>query len=421
MMRYQVYQAQLDLAASMRQAAGFGASFFKAFRTDGIESFLPNAAAAALEMAAVPPTTHVRQPFGITSVMSQGVDIPVTEHIVTSTPFCNLLHFRKATPTPGPKLMVVAPMSGHFATLLRGTVQTLLQDHDVFITDWRNARDIPLSAGRFDYDDYVAHVIRFQSHLGPTSHILAVCQPATPVLAAVSLMAANGDAAQPASMTLMGGPIHPGADPTSVSELARSKPMSWFETNMIETVPQQFQGGGRKVYPGFMQLASFLAMNPDRHMSAYIQQFNNLISGDLKAAEAHRSFYREYTAVMDMPGEFYLQTIKTVFQDQDIAHGKMIWRGQKVEPAAIERTALFTISGELDDICAYGQTRAAQDLCSGLKADKKLDLLQPGTGHYGIFNGSRWRTQVYPLVRGFIEKHAVRAANDEVQLAQTAD
>jgi poly(3-hydroxybutyrate) depolymerase len=419
-MRYQFYQAQLDLATPFRDAARFTAAMLKGFETPGIEGFLPRTAAAALEMAAVPPTTHVRPPFGIATIAIDGAEIAVTEEVVDATPFCQLLHFRKNTVTPGPKLMVVAPMSGHFSTLLRGTVQTLLTDHDVFITDWQNARDVPRSAGTFDFDDFIAHVMRFQTHLGPTAHILAVCQPATPVLAAVSLMAANNDPDQPASMILMGGPIHPSAAPTSVSELAGKHPLSWFASHMIETVPRQFQGGGRRVYPGFLQLASFLAMNPDRHAQSFLQQFNNLVSGDEDSAAAHRSFYSEYTAVMDMPAEFYLQTIKTVFQEEDLAHGTMVWRGQKVDPSAIKRTALYTVSGELDDICAHGQTRAAQDLCSGLPASKKLDMLQMGAGHYGIFNGRRWREQVYPTIRDFIARHAVKAANDAAPVEELA-
>ena len=431
-MRYKFYQASLDLATPFREASRYAAAIMKSWATPGIEGFLPRATAAALEMAAVPPTTHRRPPFGISDIMVGDTMVQVTEEVALETPFCGLLHFRKSMSVPGPKLLVVAPMSGHFATLLRGTVQTLLTDHDVYITDWRNARDIPLSAGRFDFDDFIEHVIRFQTYLGASGHILAVCQPATPVLAAISIMAANHHPAQAASMTLMGGPIHPAADPTSVSELASKHPLSWFEDHMIETVPMQFRGGGRRVYPGFLQLAAFLSMNPDRHAQAFLQQYNNLVQGDAKAVKAHRSFYAEYTAVMDMPAEFYLQTIKTVFQDQDLANGTLVWRGQKVDPSAIHRTALFTVSGELDDICAHGQTRAAQDLCSGLPADKKIDMLQKGTGHYGIFNGRKWREQVYPTIRDFIAEHDPKAANDaepvpltppreEQLLADTAD
>jgi poly(3-hydroxybutyrate) depolymerase len=404
-MMYQLYQANLDLADPFRLMANETAKLFRAFGSGGIESFLPRATAAAFEIAGEPRTTHERPDFGIDHVSVGGAMLDVEEVVVDATPFCDLLHFRKAGAPAQPRILVVAPMSGHFATLLRGTVRTLLADHDVFITDWKNARDIPLSAGRFDFDDHVAHLIRFIEFLGAESHVLAVCQPAVPALAAVALLAASDSPAQPRSMILMGGPIDTRASPTQVSELARSKPLSWFESNLVHAVPWRYAGAFRRVYPGFLQLAAFVSMNPDRHLSAHIDQFNNLVKGDADSAEAHNAFYREYTAVMDLPGEFYLQTIRTVFQDHDLARGTMVWRSQKVQPAAIARTALFTIEGELDDICAYGQTLAAHGLCSGLPDSKKHNLLQAGAGHYGIFNGRRWREQVYPKLRDFVAAH----------------
>ena len=404
-MFYQLYQAQLDFLDPFRVASQGAAAMLRRFSAGtGFETLMPRATAAALDMFSETLTTHQRPDFGITHVAIPGhhTHVHVHEEVVSATPFCDLLHFRKDMENPGPRLLVVAPMSGHFCTLLRGTVRTLLADHDVFITDWKNARDVPRSAGSFDFDDSIAHIIRFIEHLGSGLHVLAVCQPAVPVLAAVALMAASGNPAQPTSMVLMGGPIDTRASPTQVSELARSKPIDWFKRHLIQTVPWQHKGAFRRVYPGFMQLAAFLSMNPDRHVNAHWDQFSNLTKGDRESTEAHQTFYREYMAVMDLPAEFFLQTVQTVFMDHDLPKGTMVWRGQRVEPAAIERTALFTIEGELDDICAYGQTLAAHDLCSGLPEAMKANHLQHGAGHYGIFNGRRWREQVYPLLRDFI-------------------
>ncbi len=404
-MIYQMYQANLDLGFPLRILSQAAATWLRPLRDGGLESFMPRMTLATLEMVAEPTTTHVRPPFGIESVTVAGQQVEITEEVVDRTPFCHLLHFRKRSDIVQPRLLIVAPMSGHFATLLRGTVTTLLADHDVYITDWQNARDIPLSAGQFDFDDNIHHVIRFIEHLGPGTHLLAVCQPAVPVLAAVALMAARGSEAQPPSMTLMGGPIDTRAAPTQVSELARGKPLSWFERNVVNTVPWRYGGAFRRVYPGFLQLIAFVAMNPDRHVQAHVDQFNNLMKGADDSVEAHRAFYREYTAVMDLPAEFYLQTLKTVFQDHALARGTLVCRGERVDPAAIGHTALFTIEGELDDICAPGQTLAAHDLCAGLPDSMKYNWLQEGAGHYGIFNGRRWREQVYPRMRDFIASY----------------
>jgi poly(3-hydroxybutyrate) depolymerase len=401
-MFYQLYQTNLDLGVPLRLFSQSALTWLQPLLSGGVESFLPRITAAALEMAAEPVTTHTRPDFGISSVMVGADEVPIVEEVVDRTPFCNLLHFRKAGARQQPRLLIISPMSGHFATLLRGTVRTLLADHDVYITDWQNARDIPLSAGPFDFDDNILHIIRFVEHLGPGTHLLAVCQPAVPALAAVALMAARGSPAQPPSMTLMGGPIDPRAAPTQVSELARTRPLSWFEHNVVHTVPWRHAGAFRRVYPGFLQLIAFVAMNPDRHVQAHLEQFNNLMKGADDSVEAHRAFYREYTAVMDLPAEFYLQTLRAVFQDHTLARGTMVCRGEPVDPAAISRTALFTIEGELDDICAPGQTLAAQDLCAGLPEGMRHNWLQQGAGHYGIFNGRRWRDQVYPRMRDFI-------------------
>ena len=404
-MFYQLYQANLDFVDPFRVLSRGFAGWLRTPLVPGFADFLPRVTAAALELFGEPPTRHERPDFDIHHVRVGSDPVEVVEEVVDATPFCQLLHFRKPGVSGQPRMLVVAPMSGHFATLLRGTVRTLLPDHDVYITDWQNARDVPLSAGRFDFDDSVLHVIRFIEKLGPGTHVMAVCQPAVPVLAAVALMAAGNNPAQPATMVLMGGPIDTRASPTQVCELAASQNIAWFERHMIHSVPWKHKGAFRRVYPGFLQLAAFLAMNPERHRDAHIAHFNNLVKGDLDSAEAHRSFYREYTSVMDLPAEFYLQTIRAVFQDHDLPRGRMVVAGQKVEPAAIENTALFTIEGELDDICAYGQTLAAHDLCSGLAPGMKRNHLQEGAGHYGIFNGRRWREQVYPMVRDFIAAH----------------
>jgi poly(3-hydroxybutyrate) depolymerase len=300
-------------------------------------------------------------------------------------------------------VLVVAPMSGHFATLLRGTVQVLLPDHDVYITDWKNAREIPLSEGIFGLDEFIDHLIRFLEVMGPGSHMIAVCQPAVPALAAAAVMAEAQNRAQPRSLTLMAGPIDTRINPTKVNELATSRPISWFERKLIGCVPWRYHGAGRRVYPGFLQLSAFVSMNLDRHIAAHLGQFQSLVGGDMAAAEAHRRFYSEYAAVMDLPADFYLQTVQRVFQDHDLPLGRLTWRGRKIRPELIRRTALLTVEGERDDICAVGQTMAALDLCSGVRVNMKGHHLQTGVGHYGVFSGSRWAREVYPKVRQMIQ------------------
>jgi poly(3-hydroxybutyrate) depolymerase len=347
--------------------------------------------------------SHDRPDFGIGSVAVDGREVAVTEEVVASHPFCNLLHFRKEAIRDEPTILVVAPLSGHFPTLLRGTVQTLLPDHNVYITDWLNSRNVPLLYGRFDLDDFVDVVIRFIRLLGPGVHVMAVCQPSVPVLAAVSLMAASDDPCQPASMILMGGPVDPRANPTEVNHFAMAHSLEWFDRTVITTVPARYPGAFRRVYPGFLQLAGFLSMNLDRHVSAHWSMFNNLVKGHGDSAAATRAFYKEYTSVMDLPADFYLQTIKRVFHDHDLPQGRFLVHGNPVEPAAIERTALMTVEGERDDICAVGQTVAAHSLCTGIPAVKKTHHLQPKVGHYGVFHGRRWQTETYPKVKAFIQ------------------
>jgi polyhydroxyalkanoate depolymerase len=297
---------------------------------------------------------------------------------------------------------VVAPLSGHFATLLRGTVRTLLPEQDVWVTDWHNARDVSMEHGDFGFDGYIEHLIRWIEILGPDTHVIAVCQPCVAALVATAVMAEAGNPAQPRTLTLMAGPIDTRVNPTVVNELAVGKPISWFERNVITTVPMRYAGARRRVYPGFLQLTAFLSMNLDRHLSAHRQLYRNLVDGDDASAEATKAFYDEYFAVLDLTAEFYLETVEYVFQEHRLARGVLEFQGRRVDPAAIRRTALLTVEGERDDICSPGQTFPAHDLCSNIKPMRKRHHLQPGVGHYGVFNGRRWDTQIYPLVHNLI-------------------
>ncbi len=401
-MLYQAYQANDDVLAPIRLIAEATRGFLSHPWPFFGDHPLMRGAAAACEMVSRFSISHERPDFGITETQIGGRAVRVSEEAVIHHPFCTLLHFAKDSKVVQPRVLVVAPLSGHFATLLRGTIETLLPDHDVYITDWANARNVPLIHGRFDLDDFIDLVADFLRELGPETHIIAVCQPSVPVLAAVALMATDGDRAQPASMTLMGGPIDTRRNPTQPNLLATSHPIEWFERSVIETVPLRYRGAFRRVYPGFLQLAGFMTMNFDRHVTAHLDQFKHLIRGDGESADAHRRFYDEYTSVMDLPADFYLQTIKRVFQDHALPLGQFVSRGRKVELKAIRRTALLAVEGENDDICAVGQTAAALDLCTGLPAGKKHHHLQPKVGHYGVFNGRRWRGEIYPKVRDFI-------------------
>ncbi len=402
-MIYQLYQAQADLLQSLRLIARFGAGLAKIMETGVATPPLLHHLRAGWTLLAEAGLTHQRPSFRIDEVDLGNQLVGVTEEAADETPFGTLLHFRKDTRVVQPRVLLVAPMSGHFATLLRHTVEVMLPEHDMFITDWKNARDIPLSDGCFGLDDFTAHIIRFLEAMGPGAHIVAVCQPAVPALAAVALMAEAANPAQPRSMTLMAGPIDTRANPTKVNELAGSRPISWFEKNLIGTVPWGFPGAHRRVYPGFLQLAAFISMNLDRHVTAHLAQFRNLVGGDATSASAHRQFYDEYGAVMDLPAEFYLETVQRVFQEHHLPEGRLTWRGQTVHPSAIRRTGLLTVEGERDDICAIGQTMAALDLCSGIRVNLKQNHLQTGVGHYGVFAGKRWAREVYPRVREMIQ------------------
>ena len=354
--------------------------------------------------------------FNLPQVTAHGQEIAVIERVVLDKPFCQLKRFKRFSDDPetieklknDPTVLLVAPLSGHHATLLRDTVKTLLQDHKVYITDWVDARMVPAGDGAFHLDDYVAYIEEFIRHIGAERvHVISVCQPTVPVLAAVSLMAARGEPT-PLSMTMMGGPIEPRSNPTGVNNLATTRPLSWFRGNLIHTVPPNYPGSGREVYPGFLQHAGFIAMNPGRHLNSHWDFYENLLRGDEDDAESHRKFYDEYNAVLDMPAEYYLDTIATVFQQFLLPRGLWDVSGERVTPSAITKTALFTVEGELDDIAGLGQTEAAHDLCSGIPATRREHRMVEGAGHYGIFSGRRWRQTVYPQVREFIRRFDAR-------------
>ena len=400
-MLYQAYQMQEDLIAPFRSLApntrtsalsslwslndGFRSRFF-----------------AMLEMVSRFRLTHTRPDFAIPFVKVGNRDVPVTVETAFEMPFGKLLHFAKDIDTAQPRVLVVAPLSGHFATLLRGTVETLLRDHDVYITDWTNARDVPLSAGSFGIDDYVAYLIRFIEEIGPGAHILAVCQPCVQALAAVAVMSEEKHPATPRSMTLMAGPVDPRESPTEVNEFAVKKSLAWFESSVITRVPARYAGGGRRVYPGFLQLTAFMAMNMDRHKSAHKRLYEHLAAGETAEAEKIKTFYDEYFAVLDLTEEFYIETIDRIFQKAELATGDYTYRGRPVDPGAIRNTALLTVEGGRDDICALGQTAAAHELCRSLRPHLKRHHLQANVGHYGVFNGKRWQREIYPVVRNMI-------------------
>ena len=401
-MLYQAYQAHCDMMGPLRAMAS-GAISAIGMPLLGLSNtpVLRNLT-AVYELISRAGLTHERPPFGIDTVMVGNRAVAVTEEAALTTPFGTLLRFRKDIDMAQPRVLLVAPLSGHFSTLLRNTVITMLPEHDVYITDWHNVRDVPVARGPFGFDDYVDQLIRFLEVIGPGTHVIAVCQPCVAVLIAVAVMAAAGNRAQPRSMTLMAGPIDTRVNPTKVNELAQSKPMDWFEQNLIASVPARYPGAGRRVYPGFVQLSAFMSMNIDRHLKAHRELYQHLVNGEIEKAKATKEFYDEYFAVLDLASEFYLETVRLVFQEHALARGTLTWRGNKVEPRAIRRTMLLTIEGERDDICAVGQTVAAHELCSGLRPHLKRHHLQLGVGHYGIFSGRRWETQVYPLVKNVI-------------------
>ena len=401
-MLYSGYQAWNDMLAPAR----FGAQIALGVRDrmgPAAQWAMPRRLFALMDVFQGAKLTHKRPAYDIGTVTSGNAQVAVREEVALDLPFGDLLHFVKdEVDAAQPKVLVVAPMSGHFSTLLRSTVVTLLRDHDVYITDWKNARDVPLSAGRFGFEDYVDYVIQFFQHMGPGAHMVSVCQPCVPALAAVALMAEDKDAATPKSMTLMGGPIDPNAAPTAVNDLANEKPIEWFEKNLISVVPLRYAGHGRQVYPGFIQLSAFMAMNMERHGAQHRELYQLLADGKTVEADKIKNFYEEYFAVLDMTREFYIETVDLVFQKASLAKGELMHRGRLVKPGAIRHTALLTVEGERDDVCAVGQTSAAHGLCTGLRPHLKRHHLQPGVGHYGVFSGSKWESQVYPQVRNMI-------------------
>lgn len=372
---------------------------------------------AACEVLSKARPSHWRPSFAIDSVGTGEDQVAVVEQATRSTPFATLIHFTKATGSDQPRVLVVGPLSGHFTTLIRPTIRTLLAEHDVHVLDWHNARQIPVRDGAFGLDDYIEHVMETLRFLGPDTHVVAVCQPAVPVLAAVALLAAADDPAQPVSLTLIAGPIDTRINPNRVNTLATTKPLSYFEKRAIATVPRRYPGAGRRVYPGFLQLAAFMSLDPKRHLAAHLGLYRNLAAGNTAEAAVTQSFYQEYGAVMDVPAEFYLDTVGRIFQQHLLARGALRWRDQAVDPAAITRTALLTVEGENDEICSPGQTQAAHALCSQIPDRRKRHHLQPGVGHYGIFGGSRWEAEVYPVVRDFIR---ASAATDRAPAQATA-
>ena len=399
-MLYLAYQTQSDIMVPVRAWAAM------AVAAGGSSLLAENSATrnltASYELIARAGLTHARPAFGIGSVTVGNREVEVREEAAAATPFGTLLHFKKDVAAAQPRVLMVAPLSGHFATLLRATVRTLLPEHDVFITDWHNARDVPLTAGRFGVDEYVDHLIKFLEVMGPGTHMLAVCQPCVAALAAAAAMADADHPAQPRSLTLMAGPIDTRVNPTRVNELAKTRSIDWFERNLIASVPLRHPGAFRRVYPGFVQLAAFMSMNIDRHVKAHRELYENLANGEAEKAAIIKAFYDEYFAVLDLTAEFYLETVRLIFQEHALPRGRLDYRGRRVDPAAIRRTMLFTVEGERDDICAVGQTVAAHDLCGNLRPYLKRHHMQAGVGHYGVFSGKRWENQIYPLLKNVI-------------------
>ena len=407
-MFYQFYEMNHAAMAPFRMLAELSLLAYRNPLNPLSHTVIGRSVAAGLEVFERSTRRYGKPAFNLPQTVVNGQSVPVVEKIVWSKPFCNLLHFQRILPpghAPDPKILIVAPMSGHYATLLRGTVEALLPSADVYITDWIDARMVPLTEGNFDLNDYIDYVIDIIHHLGPQTNVVAVCQPSVPVLAAVARMEAENDPLAPASMTLMGGPIDTRINPTAVNELAKNKPIEWFEDNVIMTVPWPQPGFMRPVYPGFLQLSGFMSMNLDRHMIAHKDFYLHLVKNDGEPAEKHRDFYDEYLAVMDLTAEFYLQTVEEVFIKHALPKGELLHRGKRVDTGAIRNVALLTVEGENDDISGVGQTRAAQTICTNIPDEKRMHYMQPDVGHYGVFNGSRFRKEIAPRILSFIAAH----------------
>lgn len=405
-MLYAAYEMQRAWLSSASNMAAVGAQLLSNPALPIGYLGMGPAVASALKVFAHLYEERGKPEFGIKSVKVDGVSKPVAESVVFEKPFGNLRKFaREGLPVDAPRILVVAPMSGHYATLLRGTVARLAVNQEVYITDWADARLVPLKAGRFDLDDYIDYLIEFLQFIGPNAHMLAVCQPSVPAFAAAAVMGADNDPCRPATLTMMGGPIDTRASPTSVNDMAMEKPLSWFRNNVVATVPFNYPGAGRRVYPGFLQLAGFISMNLSDHMMSHYEMFKHLTKGDHESAASTKRFYDEYLSVCDMTAEFYLQTVEHVFQKHSLPKGTFVHRGKAIDPDAIRDTALLAIEGERDDISGIGQTRAALELCPHLPMSRKKYHLAPKVGHYGIFNGSKWREQIAPVVEEWLRAH----------------
>ena len=410
-MLYQLHEMQRSFLTPLMQWADASSKLFTNPVSPLAHTPFAQRIAAGYELMYRLGKDYEKPAFEIHETTIDGVPVGIMERTAVNRPFCRLLHFKKdlsdvqIAELDQPTVLLVAPLSGHHSTLLRDTVRALLTKHDVYITDWTDARMVPASAGAFHLDDYIYYVQDFIRALGPDVHVISVCQPTVPVLAAISLMASNNDPKLPKTMTMMGGPIDPRRSPTAVNDLAIEKSFAWFENTVIYAVPANYPGFGRKVYPGFLQHAGFIAMNPGRHAQSHREFYNHLVAGDDEPADSHRKFYDEYNAVLDMPAEYYLDTIRTVFQEFRLPKGNWTVGGQLVRPQDIKTVALFTVEGELDDISGAGQTQAAHDLCSGIPTTMQQDFVAPGCGHYGIFSGRRWRETICPKIGDFIEKH----------------
>ncbi|QND51270.1 polyhydroxyalkanoate depolymerase [Phyllobacterium sp. 628] len=408
-MFYQLYELNHAALQPYRALADATKLFYDHPLNPFSQTIIGRSITAGCELFERTTRAYAKPAFGLPTTIVDGDEVEIREKIVWSKPFCNVIHFKRSLPAKrgaDPKILVVAPMSGHYATLLRGTVEALLPHAEVYITDWVDARSVPLTAGRFDLDDYVDYVIEMFHALGEDTHVVAVCQPSVPVLAAVSVMEANGDRFAPSSMTLMGGPIDTRKNPTAVNILAEEKGIKWFRDNVIMSVPWPHAGFMREVYPGFLQLSGFMSMNLDRHITAHKEFFTHLVQEDGDSADKHREFYDEYLAVMDLTAEFYLQTVDTVFVRQSLPKGEMTHRGKLVDPSAIRNVALLTVEGENDDISGVGQTKAAQTLCVNIPDAMRMHHLQAKVGHYGVFNGSRFRAEIAPRIVQFVNDHA---------------
>ncbi len=413
-MLYSAFEFGYASAQPARVAAGFGARLWRSPLNPMAGTWLGRSTAAALDVFEHMTRRYPKPEWGIEATTVNGIDVPIEIEVAHQKDFCTLLHFKRhperlksalGHDRPAPRVLIVAPLSGHYATLLRGTVEAMLPEHDVYITDWTDARTVPLALGHFDLNDFIDYIVDFLHVLGPQAHAMAVCQPGPALLAAAALMAEDNDPARPASLIIMGSPIDTRRSPTIPNVLSQQRSYEWFAQNMVHTVPAPYPGIFRRVYPGFLQLCSFLSMNHDRHVSAHSDYFQHLVEGDGDSADKHRAFYDEYLSVIDMTEEFYLQTIREIFQEHTLAKGEFMHRGRRVRPEAISDIALMTIEGENDDISGIGQTQAAHDLCVNVPSEMQVDYIQPGVGHYGVFNGSRWRNEIQPRVRDFIRSH----------------